>query len=143
MSQSTTTFPRQLRRLGWMRRPLLALFVVLLVAGAFLAGNAIRSGSDSLTGNDGTSSRTLPAASTSDQLESLQARLTAGENDLDVASTLATLYLQQARESGDPSWYGKAETLLDGVLEQEPEHVEALAGHGALALARHDFTAAL
>jgi tetratricopeptide (TPR) repeat protein len=142
MSQSTSTLSGPRRRFGWIHRPLLALFVVLLVAGAFLAGNAIRSGSESLTGS-GVSSGTLPAATTADQIASLQARLTANGDDLDAATTLATLYLQQARETGDPNWYGKAETLLNGILEREPEHVEALAGHGALALARHDFAAAL
>ncbi len=106
-------------------------------------GNAIRSGSESLTRSNGEARGTLPAATTDDQIASLQARLTANGDDLNAATTLATLYLQQARETGDPGWYGKAETLLNGVLEREPEHVEALAGQGALALARHDFAAAL
>jgi tetratricopeptide (TPR) repeat protein len=126
-----------------MHRPLLALFVVLLVAGAFLAGNLIRSGSQAATGGSDVTSRTLPAATTADKIASLQARLTANGDDLDAATTLATLYLQQARETGDPNWYGKSETLLNGILEREPEHVEALAGQGALALARHDFAAGL
>jgi tetratricopeptide (TPR) repeat protein len=45
--------------------------------------------------------------------------------------------------TGDPSWYAKAETLLDGVLERDPRNIEALAGQGALALARHEFADAL
>lgn len=126
-----------------MHHPLLALVVALLVAGAFFVGNAIRSGSESLTDSSGVSSRTLPAATTADKIASLQARLTANGGDLDAATTLAALYLQQARETGNPSWYGKAETLLNGILEREPEHVEALASQGALALARHDFATGL
>lgn len=52
--------------------------------------------------------------------------------------TLAAAYLQRVRETGDPSFYAKA----DGVLGT-PRTPEALATAGELALARHDFREAL
>jgi tetratricopeptide (TPR) repeat protein len=142
MSRSTTILQRPSRRLERIFPLLLVPLAILLVIGAFLAGNAIRSGSDALN-SDAPPANNRAAATTADQIATLQARLTAHADDLDSATTLAMLYIQQARETGDPRWYGKAETLLNGVLEREPKRVEALAGQGALALARHDFSTGL
>lgn len=124
-------------------RPLLVVLTILLVAGAFVTGNALRAGSDALIGSEPRSNGGIAAATTSEQIASLQAQLTTNAGDLDAATTLASLYLQQARETGDTGLYGRAGSLLDGVLEREPEHIEALAGQAALALARHDFLPAL
>ena len=46
--------------------------------------------------------------------------------------------------TGDPSWYPKAESALaESVRIDGRDNVEAALGLGALALARHDFEAAL
>lgn len=141
MSQSTSSFNR--RRFSQLPRPLLGLLAILLVAGAFLTGVALRSGHDAVTGTNAPAASNRVAVTTADQITALQTRLTKNADDLDAATTLAALYVQRARETGDPSSYPKAQTLLDGVIERDPESVDALAGQGSLALARHDFTAAL
>jgi tetratricopeptide (TPR) repeat protein len=114
-----------------------------IVVLAFLAGTALRSGGEALTGASGQSGAARPAFTTSEQIDSLQTRLAKRPDDTRSAIDLAGLYLQQARETGDPTWYVKAETLLGGVLEREPNNAEALAWMGALDLSRHEFSAAL
>lgn len=61
----------------------------------------------------------------------------------DAAATLGELFLQKARESGDPAFYGRAEALFDGVLERDPAHLSARVGMGTLLLAQHRFAEAL
>lgn len=56
---------------------------------------------------------------------------------------LGSLYLQKVRESGDPAYYPKAEAVFQKSLELAPENALAMVGMGSLALARHDFAAAL
>jgi tetratricopeptide (TPR) repeat protein len=51
--------------------------------------------------------------------------------------------VQQARETGDPSYYGKAQSVFDEAQKRDRQHIEMLVGQGSLALARHDFRAAL
>ena len=78
-----------------MARLLLIALAIVLVAGAFLAGSAIRNGGDVLTANSGTTSRQPVAMTTSQQIAALQERLTKTD-DLDTTTTLAGLYVQQA-----------------------------------------------
>jgi len=52
-------------------------------------------------------------------------------------------YLQKARETGDPSYYGRAEEAFTKALVSSPQDVDALDGMGTLALARHRFVEAL
>jgi tetratricopeptide (TPR) repeat protein len=63
--------------------------------------------------------------------------------NLDAAAALGWAYLQKARESGDPSYYAKADAVLQAALRRDPQHVDALVGAGTLALARHQFARAL
>jgi tetratricopeptide (TPR) repeat protein len=73
----------------------------------------------------------------------LQERLRRNPNDVDAAASLGLALLQRARETGDPGLYAQAEQALQLALAREPDHVEALVGQGALALARHHFAEAL
>jgi tetratricopeptide (TPR) repeat protein len=52
---------------------------------------------------------------------------------------LGGAYLEQARRTGDPAFYGKAQ----GALQRSLPHIDAVIGMGALANARHDFALAL
>jgi tetratricopeptide (TPR) repeat protein len=56
---------------------------------------------------------------------------------------LGQAYLQKARETGDPGYYPKAETLFHQALATNAADGEAMVGLGTLALARHQFADAL
>ena len=55
---------------------------------------------------------------------------------------LAAAYLQKARDSGDPSFYARADGVLRRALARGPEDAAELAEAAALAAGRHDFRAA-
>jgi tetratricopeptide (TPR) repeat protein len=61
----------------------------------------------------------------------------------DARAILALAYLQKARETGDPSYYAKAGSVIDEALKIDPKHLDALIARGSLALARHQFAEAL
>ncbi len=56
---------------------------------------------------------------------------------------LGLALLQRVRENADASLYARAEAAFDEALRRDPRLVDALIGQGMLALARHDFPAAL
>ena len=76
-------------------------------------------------------------------ISSLQQQIRANPKDFDAHIKLANAYLQKVRETGDPTLYTKAEDLLDEAQKLEPQSPELFATRGTLALARHDFAAAL
>jgi tetratricopeptide (TPR) repeat protein len=84
-----------------------------------------------------------PGATTEQRIESLQARVRANPEDPDGYGRLGLAYLQRARESGDPSFYPKAEGVFRKALRLDPKDFTATSGLGSLALARHDFRGAL
>ena len=74
----------------------------------------------------------------------LQQRLRSDPDDASALASLGLAYVQQARITLDPSYYPKAEGVLDRSLELQPErNSDALVGMAALTAARHDFTASL
>src|SRR5207253_10362213 len=81
--------------------------------------------------------------STDTSIETLQSYLTKKADDAVLLARLGAAYLQKARETGDPTWYAKAETVLRRSLQVEPDNDDALNGMGVLALARHQFAEAL
>ena len=56
---------------------------------------------------------------------------------------LGLAYQQRARETGDPSFYGRSETALDDALRIDRTDVTAVGGLASLALSRHRFREAL
>ena len=72
-----------------------------------------------------------------------QQRVRQNPGDVDGYTVLGAAYLQKARDTGDPSYYGKAQAVFDEALRRDPQNVEALIGAGTLANARHQFRAAL
>ncbi len=72
----------------------------------------------------------------SDDVAKLQRAVRSGRDDL--RPTLAAAYLQRVRDTGDPSFYARAEGVL-----RAPRTPDAFATAGELALARHDFRGAL
>lgn len=99
-------------------------------------------------GGTAISARPAPAASVSPSgprsVPDLQAHLRATPDDAPAWAALGLGYVDEARATGNPALYPKADGALDRSLALEPErNVAALAGRGALANARHDFTAGL
>ncbi|MBA3534246.1 MAG: tetratricopeptide repeat protein [Ardenticatenales bacterium] len=56
---------------------------------------------------------------------------------------LGLALLQRVRETADPMLYNQAEQALTEALQRDPQQLDAMIGQGILALARHDFQAAL
>jgi tetratricopeptide (TPR) repeat protein len=73
----------------------------------------------------------------------LQDHLRANPDDANAYANLGLALLQRVRETGDLALYAQAQEALDAALDREPEHLDALIGQGALALAQHRFVDAL
>jgi tetratricopeptide (TPR) repeat protein len=88
--------------------------------------------------------RSSAGSRTAQGIASLQARLKQVPRDARAWAALGFAYVQQARISGDPSYYPKAERALRRSLALDAaRNADAMIGMGALAAARHDFAAAL
>ena len=90
-------------------------------------------------GDAGVSADIPPGASTDQRIEILQRA--ASEEDAGAASyaALGDAYLQKARETGDPSYYSRADRGFDAALRRDARNVDAVLGAGTLAGLRHDF----
>jgi tetratricopeptide (TPR) repeat protein len=82
-------------------------------------------------------------ASTDAQIQTLQEKLRTHPQDWQAYTQLGLTYLRKARESGDPTYYQKTEEALHQALSHQPDDYVSVAASGALALARHQFHAAL
>lgn len=87
--------------------------------------------------------RTALAPTLDETVARLRAAVQADPADGDSFALLGLALLQQVRETADPALYGQAESALNEALRLNPEQLDALIGQGQLALARHDFRAAL
>ncbi len=76
-------------------------------------------------------------------ISGLQRRLRAQPRDVASWATLGLAYVEQARVSGDPSFYPKADEALAEGTRLDPRHAGVLAARAALAAARHDFSTSL
>ena len=77
------------------------------------------------------------------QVSELQSRLALHPANARLQGDLGIAYLQRARETNDPSYYTKAQTLLSRSLKRDPGGIDATIGDGSLALSYHDFRTAL
>ena len=141
----------------WARIGLAALAAVVLFTGALNVRSAITafqdddpagweidpgaaSALDDLIGRDAAARGGTALA---DLVAGLQEALRQDPDNGVAATQLGLAYLQLTRETGDPTYYPKAETLFTQALDQDERDFAAMVGIGTLALARHDFTAAL
>ncbi len=94
---------------------------------------------------DGT--RPSPQASqrstSASQLVQLEQAAADRPDDLETITRLAAAYVQRARETGDPAFYGLAEQAVARAQAIDADDVQTLVVAGVLALARHDFAGAL
>ena len=122
---------------------------LLVAALAFAATLAVltvgRSGRSSDQAAPGAEPAFVPATSqsTDARIGSLQAAVKAEPDDARGYASLAQAYLQKVRETGDASFYARADAVLKRALRLDPRSADALVVAGSLALARHDFGAAL
>ncbi|HEY3061651.1 MAG TPA: tetratricopeptide repeat protein [Chloroflexota bacterium] len=123
----------------------LVAFAMALFAAAFLASSSLsRLAAPTVApttpaqdlGRDGVSA-------TDRQIGALQERLRQQPSDSVAATRLGLAYLQRARETSDPTFYGRADAILNQALSATPDDTDTLIGLGSLALARHQFGDAL
>jgi len=121
----------------------------ILAALAGIASTVVACGSAATTGRSAAApSPAAPAAAdtagaTQQLIATTQSHLRVAPDDVQALDTLAAAYLQRVREVGDPSFYPKADDLLQSALRLAPHDPEATLLSGTLALARHRFTDAL
>ncbi|MEO7908382.1 MAG: tetratricopeptide repeat protein [Roseiflexaceae bacterium] len=84
-----------------------------------------------------------PVDKTDQVLWDYQQRVRQNPDDVQSYAVLGAAYMQKVRDTGDPSFYAKAQSVLDEALKRDPQNVEALIGAGTLANARHQFREAL
>lgn len=127
-----------------LRRPLVVLGAALIAAG--LAGTVITlaaDGEDPEVGSTTTSSPPAPRRE-SGPLERLEEFVQDRPKDAAALAGLGQAYVQEARITGDPTYYPQAEERLQQSLDVQPDgNLAALVGQSSLAAARHDFLAAL
>ncbi|MEA2299024.1 MAG: hypothetical protein QOF77_1960 [Solirubrobacteraceae bacterium] len=84
-----------------------------------------------------------PGQTTSEQIAVLQAAAAARPGDAEVLASLGLAYYQRVRETGDFSFYARAEGVLDHAVRSQPTNLTATVGLATVALARHDFRGGL
>jgi tetratricopeptide (TPR) repeat protein len=82
-----------------------------------------------------------PDASTDAQIARLQSEVRAGATNQ--AAALAAAYLQKVRETGDASYYTRADGVLRAALARNPRDTFAVVEAATLAAGRHNFSGAL
>ena len=78
----------------------------------------------------------VPWSGNERMIPKLQENLKQEPENPDWNSALGLAYLQKARETGDPSYYTKADALFDRALASRGDHVDALIGRASLAMSR-------
>jgi tetratricopeptide (TPR) repeat protein len=111
---------------------LATLLVLTLLRGASLPSRA---------GGGSLAAPLRPDADTDAQIARLQSAVRAGQ--LNQSAALAAAYLQKVRETGDASFYTRADGVLRQALARRPNDAYAVVQAATLAAARHDFSRAL
>ena len=83
------------------------------------------------------------AGPTEERIVALQDAIRAEPDVASSYSELGDAFLQRARETADPAYYERADNAFGEALSREPSDLTGTIGLGTLALARHDFSAAL
>lgn len=121
---------------------LLIILPVILISWGLASKRSATVGFDANGGYSAEDTSRL-GASVDEQIQILQGLLRENPNDWQSYSQLGLAYLQKARETGDPSYYQKVEEALGKTLEHRSDDYVTVSAMGALALARHQFHAAL
>ena len=121
-----------------------------VAAAAALFGGVLRGGSSQAapSATDPDAAPALQAGfslglDTRGLVRELQSRLRRAPKDAQSLTLLGLAYEQRARETGDSSYYTKADGALRSSLAIAPKYMLATSGLGSLALSRHEFRDAL
>ncbi len=124
----------------------LALGIALVLVSAVLFTRGSSGPGSTPTGRGGVlaASEVSTSGDVTDSITALQSRLRRLPSDSESWAALGSAYVQQARVSGDPSYYQQAEGAFRRSLRESPvDNAAALTGQAALAAARHEFVTAL
>ena len=80
-----------------------------------------------------------PGASTDQRIALLQRAAREGVADPPAYASLGDAYLQKARDTGDPSYYSRADRSFGLARRGDARNLDAVLGAGTLAGLRHDF----
>lgn len=117
---------------------------VLALGGVFHRDPSVASASDALpTAVVEELAKGFAAGNTEAEIAGLQGELSIDPRNVKALDTLGLAYEQRVRETGDATYYGKAEGILRESLSLAPRDLVATAGLGQLALSRHRFRTAL
>ncbi|WP_214106015.1 tetratricopeptide repeat protein [Acrocarpospora catenulata] len=117
-----------------------------VVAGAFFAAIVLTAGATLIpasTENIPQPAAPAVAVGAPGSIPALQERLRRLPKDDGAWGALGSAYVQQARISGDPSYYPKAEQAVARSLALRPDGFAGLTAQATLAAGRHDFAAAV
>jgi tetratricopeptide (TPR) repeat protein len=121
-----------------------AVAAAILAFGGVLRHDSVAAAGDALpTAIAGELQKGFAAGDTQAEISGLQGELRADPANVKALDTLGLAYLQRVRETGDASYYGKADGILHEALGRAPHDLIATAGLGQLALSRHRFHLAL
>ncbi len=122
-------------------------YLLLLVAGLILLSTIlVRYRSNFFTvvvGGEQSVAQPVAIATAAKAAQQFELRIQKNPNNPDNYAGLGLTLLQQVRETGDTTLYGRAGKALDKALQLDASNVDALVGQGVLALALHDFSSAL
>ena len=125
------------------RRLIVGGAAAVLTAAALLLGGALRGTTTTREATGAPLASRVDGAGDTALLPRLQQQVRANPADPRGLALLGLAYEQQARETGDPSYYPKAEGVLRRALRISPDDLLATSGLGSLALSRHRFRDAL
>ena len=118
-------------------------FVAVLGVLALINRSPHPAGTPESDGDTASLARQPASLDTEGQIAQLQAAVRSDPVDAQTYAQLGDAYYQRARETGDPSYYTRADGSFAAALDRDPANVTAATGQATLALARHDFRGGL
>jgi tetratricopeptide (TPR) repeat protein len=118
-------------------------FIAILGVLALLNRSSAPSPEGDAGGGASNLARQPASLDTEGQIAQLQAAVRSDPESAQTYALLGDAYYQRARETGDPSYYTRADGSFAAALDRDPANVTAATGQATLALARHDFSGGL
>jgi tetratricopeptide (TPR) repeat protein len=116
---------------------------VAVFAAALTTFVLVNRGSGTTTAGNSGGVSVPPNASTDARIAAYQQLVRSHPKDSRSYDYLGGAYMQKVRETGDASFYTRADGVFSKALQLNPRDPDAVTGAGTLALSRHDFAGAL